>query len=81
MSAAGLIGMGINIVAIGTLSGVLGYVIDIINGQTILFNLTHATLNTMNYITLVFWIFPFIFLFLSVINYVVQSGSEAGGYA
>jgi len=81
MSAGGLISLGINSVVIGFLSGVLGYVIDFINGQSILFNLSYSTLNTMNYLTLMFWIFPFCFFFMGLINYVIVSASEAGGYA
>ena len=80
MSAGGLISLGINNFAIGFLSGVLGYIIDFINGQTALYALSHMTLNTMNILTWMFWIFPFCFFFTSLINYIIVSANEQGGY-
>jgi hypothetical protein len=81
MSAAGIISLGINNLVIGFTSGVLGFVIDFINGQTIFFNLSYGTLNTMNFLTIMFWIFPFTFFIMSLINYIIVSANEAGGWA
>lgn len=81
MSAAGAIGMFLSNIGIGFLAGALGYVVDFINGQSALYNLSHQTLNTMNMLTWMLWIFAFVFVFASVINYIVTSMHETGGYA
>lgn len=80
MSAGGLISMGINDIVIGFMSGVLGYMIDVINGQSALYNLSQGTLNTMNYLTFMFWIFPFTFFIMGLLNYIIVSANEGGGW-
>lgn len=80
MSAGGLISLGVSNIAVSFVSFTLGYVIDFLNGQTIFYNLSQGTLNTMNYGTLAFAIFPFLFFIITCINYILVSANEAGGY-
>jgi hypothetical protein len=81
MSAAGAIGMFLGNVGIGFLAGALGYVVDFINGQSAFYNLSHQTLNTMNMLTWMLWIFAFVYLLASVLNLIITSIAESGGYA
>jgi hypothetical protein len=81
MSAAGAIGMFLGNIGIGFLAGALGYVVDFINGQSAFYNLSHQTLNTMNMLTWMLWIFAFVYLLASVFNLIVTSINESGGYA
>jgi len=81
MSAPSLVGTFTNVFVVGFIFGVCGVIIDTVNSQTVGFALSYSTLNTMNYITMAFWVIPIIFFIVSMINYVLQSASEAGGYA
>ena len=81
MSAGAAWGMVTNILSVGLFCGICGYLIYTINQLSLMFSLSYSTLNTMNYITMIFALFPFVYAFICVLNYVLTSASEAGGYA
>lgn len=76
MSAGSMFGTVLNFLIIGGVCAVIGAVIAIFIGMTASYDLPQAAVNTLWYLELIFFAFPFIYLIANWLNHIITSSSE-----
>lgn len=79
MSAAGTIGLFQNNILISGMCIIFGKLVDILVLSANILDLPQDALNTISFVVLAFYVFPFLYLVATLLNHLIIANNESGG--